>query len=235
MKEIVRDRNFEKKITDAIQMKSKVIGWQNLNDVISKCELIVKGYKKENNEIDLEISAKSSEKLDMIVSGKRTINFYMPAQSISFVSTIVSLGENGKVKISAPECYQFHERRDNERIQPASVCYVSYEFQKLFFKKSIFDISVGGFSFILTKNDKIHFDKGSVITDVVLEIGRRKIKVKAECVNSMYIDRFKIDNLPYGGHKIAFKFLQISETDKAFLKDMVDKQVADVFPFAVNK
>ena len=50
-------------------------------------------------------------------------------------------------------------------------------------------------------------------------------KLKAECINSFMIDRFKFDNLPYGGHKLAFRFMAISKEDKAYLIDFLTNEM----------
>jgi hypothetical protein len=60
---------------------------------------------------------------------------------------------------------------------------------------------------------------------VVLEIFGRKIKVKAECVDAITIDRYKLDSLPYGGYKIAFRFTEISVEDREYLMEFVTHQI----------
>lgn len=91
-------------------------------------------------------------------------------------------------------------------------------------KKSIFDISIGGFAIILPKSDKVVVTKGKEFPVLTLDILGRKIKVKAECVNAVTIDRFKLDTLPYGGYKIAFRFMEMSQEDKDYLVEFVAHQ-----------
>jgi c-di-GMP-binding flagellar brake protein YcgR len=102
---------------------------------------------------------------------------------------------------------------------------VSVEFNKAVMKKSIFDISLGGIAIILPKSDKVVVSRGKEFPLMVLELDGRKIKVKAECTNSVTIDRFKLDSLPYGGYKIAFRFTELSKEDKEYLVEFVTHQI----------
>jgi c-di-GMP-binding flagellar brake protein YcgR len=129
------------------------------------------------------------------------------------------------MKILPPEEYSFHERRKHERLQPVKTCYAAIELNKAVMKKAIYDISIGGFAIILPKSEKVNVSKGKIIPLVVLEIDGKKMKLNVECVNSVTIDRYKIDDLPYGGYKIAFRFAQVSTEDRAFLTEYVTHQV----------
>ena len=124
-----------------------------------------------------------------------------------------------------PKDYSFYERRKHERLQPLKTCFVSIEFNKAVMKKSIFDISIGGIAIILPKSDKVIVAKGKEFPLIVLEVYGKKIKAKAECVNSVAIDRFKLDSLPYGGYKIAFRFTDMSKEDKDYLVEFVTHQI----------
>jgi hypothetical protein len=67
--------------------------------------------------------------------------------------------------------------------------------------------------------------KGKTFDSFILDIASKKIKVKAECVDSFTIDRFKLENLPYGGFKVAFRFTEISVDDKKFLMEFVTNEM----------
>lgn len=91
-------------------------------------------------------------------------------------------------------------------------------------KRSIFDISLGGFAIILPKSDKIIIGRGKEFPLLTLDILGRRIKVKGECVSAITIDRFKLDTLPYGGYKIAFRFTEMNIEDREYLVDFIAHQ-----------
>ncbi len=235
MKEIARDRNFEKIIVEIVQSQSVVVAWHSINKVVFKIELLAKAFRKEYSEIELSVKCGNGEDLQKVVGGNRVLNLYLPTASISFSSPIKIISEDFKVKISLPESYQFYERRENERVQPQKTMYVSFEYQKINYKKSLFDISTGGFSFIVPIKEKLSIQKGSVFSNMNIEMSGKKIKVKAECVNSFSVDRYKLDNLPYGGQKVAFRFIAMAPEDQIYINNLVDHYLKDSLPFVVNK
>lgn len=221
MKDQKTGKNFNRMIIEAVQENYSFFAWQSLGGVIEKCELRIKAYRKDYNEIELEARPDQEESLSKVISGNRTLNVYVPDISVSFSAELKSVSADMKVKIHIPNDYSFYERRKHERLEPSKTCYVSLELNKSLLKKSIFDISLGGFAIILPKSDKMVVTKGKEFPNIVLDVLGRRIKVKAECTSTVTIDRFKLDSLPYGGYKIAFRFMEISKEDKEFLTEFV--------------
>lgn len=225
MKEKKRSKDFDRMIVEAVQENYSFFAWQSIGGIIEKCELKVKAYRKDYNEIELELCADQEDKLARVVSGNRILNVYVPELSVSFSSELKSVTSDKKVKLYPPADYSFYERRKHERVQPSKTCYATFEHNKMTIKKPIYDFSLGGIAIILPKSDKIIINQGKVFAVFTIEVGLRKIKVKAECVNSFSIDRFKFENFPYGGFKLAFRFTEISKEDKAFLAAFVTHEL----------
>lgn len=225
MKVQKRSKNFDKMIIEAVQEKLSIFVWQSICGIVEKCELRGKAYRKDYNEIELEICEGQEDKLSKVISGNRILNIYIPELSVSFSSELKSVTADKKVRLYPPTDYSLHERRTHERIQPSKTCYVSFEHNKVTIKKSIYDFSLGGIAIILAKSDKVAVTKGKIYSIFVMEIGTRKIKVKAECVNSFSIDRYKFENLPYGGFKLAFRFIEIPKEDKAYLTEFITQEI----------
>jgi hypothetical protein len=221
MKEKKRSGEFDKMIIEAVQRNLVFYAWHSLGGSVEKCELKIKAFRKDYNEIELEVGHEEGNMLSRIISGNRILNIYVPELSISFFSELKSLTLDNKVKIYPPSEYSFYERRKHERVEPLKNCFVSFEHNKQIIKKTIFDFSLGGIAIILPKSDKLAIAKGKLFSDFIIEIGMKKIKTKVECINSFSIDRFKFDKLPYGGYKLAFRFVEMSKADKAFLVDFM--------------
>lgn len=224
MNEQKRSRDFDRMIVEAVQGNFSFFAWQSIGGNVEKCELKIKAYRKDYNEIELEVKNDQEDALAKVISGNRILNVYVPELSVTFSAELKSVSTDKKVKIYPPKEFSFYERRKHERLNPTKTCYVSFEHNRAMLKKSIFDISLGGIAIILSKSDKIIIPKDKTFPQLILEVGLRKIKVKAECVNSFNIDRFKLDNLPYGGYKIAFRFTEMSKEDREFLTEFVTHQ-----------
>jgi hypothetical protein len=221
MKESKRSRDFDKLIIEAVQERYSFFAWQSVGGVIEKCELRIKAYRKNFKEIELELCKGQELELEKVVSGNRILNIYVPGLSISFSSELKSISAEKEIKIYSPTDYTFFERRRHERVHPTKTCYVSFEHNNKMIKKSIYDFSFGGIAIILPKSDKLIVEKGKKYNVFNLEIGLRKIQIKAECVNATSFDRYKVENLPYGGYKIAFRFTEMTAAEKTFLTDFV--------------
>jgi len=223
MNEQKRSRDFDKMIVEAIQNNFSFFAWQSVAGNVEKCELVVKAYRKEYNEIELELK-NPEDNMAKIISGTRVINIYVPELAVSFTSELKSVTADKRLKLYPPKEFNFFERRKHERLNPIKTCYVVFEHNRNQIKKAIYDISLGGIAIILSKSDKLVIPKGKEFPLITLEIGLRKLKIKAECVNSFTIDRFKLDNLPYGGYKIAFRFKDMSKEDREYLTEFVTHQ-----------
>lgn len=221
MKEQKVSKDFDRMIVEAVRENYSFFAWQSISGVVEKCELKVKAYRKTHNEIELELCAGQEERLAKVISGNRLLNIYVPELSVSFCSEIKSSGEDKRIKLSSPSEFVFYERRKHERVQPSKVCYVNFEHNKQAVRKPVYDFSLGGIALLLSKTERINVEKGKVLNDFVVEVGLRKIKVTAECVNSIVIERFKLENLPYGGFKIGFRFTNISAEDKQYLQEFI--------------
>lgn len=225
MKEQKRGKDFDRMLVEAIVDNLSFFAWQALGGVVDKCEMKIKAFRKDYNELELEVVKDNEEALSKVVSGNRILNFYVPELSISFNAELKTISKDNKVKIYLPNGYSFYERRIHERVQPSKTCYISFEINKMLMKKSVFDISLGGIAIILPKTEKVIITKGKEFPLLLLDILGRRLKVKAECINAVAIDRFKLDSLPYGGFKIAFRFTGMSKEDREFLVEFVTHQV----------
>lgn len=217
--------NFNKMVIEAVQGGQSFFAWQSIGGVVEKCELKIKAYRKDYNEIELEARPDQEEALMKVISGNRMLNIYVPECSISFVSELKGVSADKKIKIYLPNEYLFYERRKHERLEPTKACFVSLELSRNIVKKAIFDISLGGMAIILPKSEKLMIPKGKEFSQVILDLLGKRMKVKLECTSTNSIDRFRIESLPYGGYKIAFRFTEMSKEDRQYLTEFVTHQV----------
>ena len=220
-----RSKDFDKMIIEAIQGNYSFFAWQSVAGVIEKCKLKLKAFRKDYNEIELIADDENEVSLVKVISGNRILNIYVPELSIAFSTELKSISADKKIKIYLPQDFTFYERRKHERVELEKPWFISFEYNKKMIKKSIYDISLGGFALVLPKSDKINIEKGKMLELMTIEIGSKKVRVKAECVQTCVIDRFKLENLPYGGYKIAFRFTGVSKDDRAYLMEMISHEV----------
>jgi hypothetical protein len=217
MNDTTNKRDLKRILIEAITLQHSLFAWNSFNGVIEKCEMKLKAMRSDNKELEIEIAVKENKSLDDVMTGDRRFKFYLPEDSLAFEANLKVILGSKRMIVEIPGDYVFFERRRHERVTPAKTCYFSFEFKKHVYKKMLFDVSLGGVAILLPKVEKINFGDSLKFENCVLEIGARKIKVKAECVSVTFIDRYRFDYIPYGGNKVAFHFFDLAPEDKEFL------------------
>lgn len=225
MKEQKIGREFERMLTEAVQDKISFYAWQSIGGIVEKCGFTIVAFRKDQNEIELVATNNNEDTFSKVISGDRILNIYVPELSVSFTAGLKSITSDKKIRIHLPTEYSFYERRKHERVQPSKACYANFVIGKNIFKRALFDISIGGIALILPKSEKINIEKGKEFFITIPDMLGNKISVRAECVSAITIDRYKLDSLPYGGYKIAFRFKEISVADRSLLMEFVTEQI----------
>ncbi len=228
-----KEKSVEKVLIEIIQEGNSVFAWKSVEGVIKKTEFKIKAFRKEYNELELW-KVETGASLSEILNSNREMNFYVPESSVSFSANLKLVLDEQKIKIIPPEELSYYERRKHERVE-LEKSFAIMELNKVQYKKAIFDLSLGGFALLLPKMERLPVKKGSEISSCSIEINSRKIKLKIECVSTTTIDRFRHEHLPYGGYKIAFRFIEISKEDKAFLLDLITMKVIQKKELKANR
>lgn len=218
-------RDFDKKIIEALKKQYHIVTWSSLDGVISKCQLSLKAFRRDYNEIEFKLEEQNLEAFKKVITGDKTLKIYIPETSISFSCQLKSFEEDSRIKVTIPNDYTFFERRKHERVAPEKRCYAHIDFNGLRPKLDVHDISMGGFSVIFPKSNKMSIAIKQQFQNVCLDLIGHRIETNVECTGSVVIDPFRVESLPYGGFKISFKFLALSKADSDFLADFISYYV----------
>jgi hypothetical protein len=223
MKEQKRNKTFDKNIIECIQKNYSFYAWNSLNGVIEKCEMKGKAFRNDYGEIEFEAREGNLKQLQNVVSGDRKISIYIPEMAMSFQAPLKSILDDGKIKIVIPEEFSIHERRKHERVLLKEKCFVYFEIKPHVYKKAIYDISMGGIALIIPKTERWVDQKEISYTSIILELDgvKEKIHSKVTCTNIYSFDKFKYNELPYGGVKISFCFKEMSIENKKVLQEYI--------------
>jgi len=189
-----------------------IVAWRMINNKKIIVDVYVKVIRKYRDEMILETKVESIEKLEMLISGSETLNFFISGFGLLFQSKIKSYNEKNQLIVSVPSEYAQLERRkylryqlENENIDCFISLFENGSLRKL--KKRAFDISAGGVSFIVSKMEAKFFNPGSKLENFVFQIESKFIKTTAKVMNIVYLEPNMSSDLLYGGWKVSISFI----------------------------
>ncbi len=225
------NRDFDKKIVEAITKKFPVVAWNSINSVIYKTQLTLKAYRKDYSELEFNVPEESIEEFSKLLEGGDKFRVYLPDLSIAFSLVVKQYSDPKMIKVFIPESFTFHERRNHERVKPDRLCYAYINFKNATPRVNIFDVSLGGFSVVYPKSLKVDIKEEEIYSNISLDIYGHKITGKFECVNTVSLDPHKVEALPYGGFKVAFRFVEIQSRDLDYLREFISTKIIQASSF----
>jgi c-di-GMP-binding flagellar brake protein YcgR len=189
-----------------------IVAWRMVNDKKITLDVHVKVIRKFREEMVIVAEPAQVEKLEHLISGAEHINFFISGFGLLFQSKIKSYQEKNHLVVSLPIEYAQLERRKYLRYQLTNEnieCFITFKenenTRKL--KKRAFDISAGGISFIVSRNEAKIFKTGVKLEDFVFQIEAKFIKTTAKVINIVYLEPDMSSDMLYGGWKVSLAFL----------------------------
>lgn len=215
------EKNIYDSIKNAHQKKYPLAAWQLEGDVLLKAELTILSYKVDRNEIILQTSEGMENHLIQMITGLGKLNFYLNEFSLLFTSDIKKLEPGGKLTISFPQHYFFHDRREGERFEILGLPFaVKLKIGNRQLKKSCFDISKGGLSILFSQSERVPYQTGDLIKDLTLVFGGHEVNFEARVVRILKLKPYMLESIPYGGSRLSLKFEKMAEMDTGKLQKL---------------
>ncbi len=218
-------------VNNAKLQNKTIIGWNIIAGKKYTVEVSFHVIRKFRNELIIRAVGESSKaKLANLVTGKEKINFYLPSDLVLFQTSIKQLEENGDVKVTFPSKIAQVDKRKNIRLKIESGMKVNLIFRKevsgigettQIFEKSVYDLSGGGLSFIISRTEKSFFKKNDKICAAELSIDHKKIHITGEVKLIQEIKPEKHNGLNYKGWKVSLAFEDLDKNEKNLIEDFV--------------
>jgi hypothetical protein len=127
--------------------------WFTVNYSLVQLPVTCSSVNKIKNKINFLIESQYQEYFKSMLGGSLNINFYIPSVSLNFTSEFLSLNEK-TLSVSFPHFYKKYDQRKSSRaIIDGEHVEISLADQGKIISKRCYDISSGGFSIILNKNE----------------------------------------------------------------------------------
>ncbi len=172
-----------------------------------------------------------------LIGGSSFMDIYVPESVLLLRATIKQFEqETGRFYLEIPQFIAQVERRKNFRLNVFDRDQVMIQFtknillprpQSQLFLKSCFDISAGGFSFLVSKVEAKYFKTGDKVSSMQLKIGDRNVKVDASVVLIREIEPTTSNGLNYKVWRICCQMDEIDELQKKFLERYIFERIKD--------
>ncbi len=195
------EKTFEQLIGRSVSTGAKAFIWDLEANEIIRVPVELKNYNAYKKVVNFEIDHRAKEYIKDLIRGPGLLKFYIPDSQLLFVSKVETY-RGTHLEVHYPEAFQKHDRRREDRLEPLIPVYFKIDGMK----KECYDVSFGGFSFILNGLEfrNLKLELGQVL-ECNIEFPTKKIKVKAEIVNVANLKPYQVDRFPYGAKRISFK------------------------------
>lgn len=210
-----------------------IMGWKMIAGKKETVEVIFHIIRKFRNEIVVRaVGPHAKATLADLSVGAQNLNFYLPEDLVLFQTEVKQVDTNGDVIIKIPEMIAQVDRRKHMRLFVEEGMKAEAHFEKenygqrvltQKFNKGCFDISAGGFSFIISKSESRFFQIGGSIERIQLIVDNKKMLVSGEIINIDEVEPSPRNHLIYKGWKVSVKYKSINPQARKFLNYFVFK------------
>lgn len=172
-----------------------------------------------------------------LLGGSSFMDIYIPESALLLRARLKQFEqETGRFYLEVPEFVAQVERRKNFRLNVFGQEKVMVQFtknvlvprpQSQLFLKSCFDISAGGFSFLVSKMEAKYFKEGDKVNSIQLKVGERMLPVDASVVLLREIEPDTSNGLNYKVWRVCCKLEKIDEIQKKFLEKYIFERIKD--------
>lgn len=207
-------KNLVEMLTKSKLAHESILAWRIVGKekVVAEVNIII--IRKYRSEFVFKCIGESSRKLELILSGADQVNFFSPSNGILFQTNVKSYDEDKKLVVQYPSEYVQLERRKYLRYQIKNEnveCFINVNDSGRKIKKNIFDISAGGISFIVTREEAKFFSPGVKVDELVFKVENDYFQLKTKVVSLNFVEPNESNKLLYPGWKVGISFIENSD------------------------
>ena len=218
MEKLIEDLNDILEVLKETQEKSEsIFAWYVFNDHTLKVELGIQSIDDSVEEIILKPDPKSVFLVRELISGLGTINIYVPKSLLIFSAEFKNVDDEGRIKIGFPTIFKVHDRRGWDRVQLEADILATFELKGKNWNKKVFDLGSGGMSIVFNKTEHFRGELQEKIPKVTITVGEKKAFCECTIVNILQLKPYLLENCPYGGTRVSFKFDNLDKDSKEIL------------------
>lgn len=210
------ERKLGHTLKKAFQDKGSVFAWRIENSQIKKAQLYP--YKITDQYMTFKLDEEARFLIDDLWDSKKELKLYFEKDGLFAVTKVLEFDQT-YLRLRWPELHEFEERRDQKRhfLSDFRVKIEGHNEKSII--KNATDLSEGGFSIVLMKSEQNPFKN---IEHVYVTLIEKQKKATATVIKEDYIKPFEYSSTPYGGRRLAFKFIEKDNEISNILKEILN-------------
>jgi hypothetical protein len=238
--------NDLKKITDPLTIRSllatvkeqnqDVFVWKLINGDRHMAQVRFGVIRKERNDfLIIACDGQEAEARGLLDSATH-IDLYVPGSELFMRSSVKRGDTPGRYYIGVPELIAQLDRRRSLRLNTYSSEEVKLSFTKTIqqlkpiphqFAKNCYDISTGGFSFLISKAELKYFEVGQEVPEMGVKIANWSSKPSAKITGIREYEPDANNNLTYKVWRVSCAFTKIDDIGKKYLERYIFERLKD--------
>lgn len=209
--------------------------WKLLGDQKHLASISIETIRKVRGDFVISAHHGHEKKLNEIVAGSGSIDFYVPSSGTLFRAKLKHSEEN-RFYIELPSFFAQSERRQTLRAKVFEQGDFDLKFLKKIktykefsqhFDKKCFDLSTGGFSFFISKAESSFFKIDDALPDVKLSTGNWAITVAGSVTRIIDVEPSETNGLRYKALLVSCAFKELNDIGRKQLEKLIFERIQD--------
>jgi hypothetical protein len=236
LKKVKDEATILKLISGAKEKSSEVFIWKLIGSHKHIVQVRIESVRKLRKDFCVIPIDGEDRKVQDLISAQSSIDIYIPDSSLLLRCRVKQTDAPVRYYLELPEFVAQVERRQSLRMNVHDSSEVKITFAKsvIFprtmtqtFHKSCYDISSGGFSFLVSRMESKFFQVGDPISRVDIKAGDWSGKLKAEITTIREIDPDVHNGLTYKVWRICCRFVEIDQVSRKYLDRFILERIKD--------
>ena len=195
----------------------QIYAWTIKNDRLIKAKLNFVRAKEE--ELKLRVEEKENHYLKEIFSGSMKLCLMLEEIGLLFETEILSY-KNLELEVKLLDNISSIERREYERAKPIIELAVGFTQEENKSYRDIYDLSVGGFSIVLAKSDRLLIPESEISLE--LKVFGKQYPIKCRRIKDEKLELYQIEDIPYAGRRVSFEFLELNKEMREQISGLIE-------------
>ncbi len=214
-------------LSTAKELGTEVYVWRLIGNRKVMGSVRIEALRKLRSDFSIVPQEGNSQAVQDLFGGQNFIDLYIPDSALLLRCNVKTTDAPARYYLQIPEFVAQVERRKSFRLNVYGSGEVNASFSKTVttpkpgtqqFSKNLYDLSVGGFSFYVSRLEAKLFQAGDPLPGVLLKTGTWKGKISAKVSMIREVEPDVHNGLQYKVWRISCKFTEIDEVGRKYLE-----------------